>query len=129
MPTPLNEAKEPDLTCINEAVNGILPYINKGVLISLESTTYPGTTEELIVRRIERYASYLPERVDPGNKQFSVGTTPKVVGGYTQACSEKAKALYESFLPYVVQVKSTKEAEMSKLLENTFRSPLFILGG
>lgn len=131
VPTPLNEAKEPDLTCINDAVSGILPYINKGILISLESTTYPGTTEELIVKRIELekewivgkdfYACYSPERVDPGNKQFSVGTTPKVVGGYTAACSKKAKELYESFLPCVVQVKSTKEAEMSKLLENTFR--------
>lgn len=131
VPTPLNEAKEPDLTCIKEAVTGIIPYINKGVLISLESTTYPGTTGELIVRRIEKekgwvvgedfYACYSPERVDPGNKQFSVATTPKVVGGYTKECLKKAKVLYESFLPYVVQVKSTKEAEMSKLLENTFR--------
>ena len=131
VPTPLNSFKEPDLSYIRKAVDGLLPFIKHGVLISLESTTYPGTTEELIVERIEKeknwhvgvdfYVCYSPERVDPGNTTYSVENTPKVVGGSTSICLELGKALYESFLPHVVGVKSTQVAEMSKLLENTFR--------
>lgn len=131
VPTPLNIAKEPDLSYITSAVEGILPYLSKGTLISLESTTYPGTTEELIVNRIQKekqwvvgedfYVCYSPERVDPGNKTFSVENTPKVIGGSTSNCLEAGKALYESFLPKVVGVKSTRVAEMTKVLENTFR--------
>ena len=131
VPTPLNSFKEPDLSYIKKAVEGMLPFIKQGVLISLESTTYPGTTEELIVEHIQRekswkvgidfYVCYSPERVDPGNQKFSVGNTPKVVGGSTAACLELGQTLYESFLPHVVGVKSTAVAEMSKILENTFR--------
>lgn len=131
VPTPLNHFKEPDLSYIRKAVEGILPFIKRGVLISLESTTYPGTTEELIVEHIEKekdwrvgidfYVCYSPERVDPGNQSFSVENTPKVVGGSTAMCLELGQTLYESFLPHVVGVKSTSVAEMSKVLENTFR--------
>lgn len=131
VPTPLNIAKEPDLSYIMKAVESMMPYLQKGSLVSLESTTYPGTTEELIVHRIEQekswkvgedfYVCYSPERVDPGNPHFSVENTAKVVGGSTKACLETGVALYESFLPKVVSVKSTKVAEMSKVLENTFR--------
>ncbi len=131
VPTPLNKAKEPDLSYIISAMDGIIPFISKQTLISLESTTYPGTTDELIVERIKKekgwhvgedfYVCYSPERVDPGNKTFSVENTPKVIGGSTEKCLEVGKALYESFLPQVVGVKSTRVAEMSKVLENTFR--------
>lgn len=131
VPTPLNAAKEPDLSYIISAVDGLIPYIQKGTLISLESTTYPGTTDELIVERIQRekgwqvgqdfYACYSPERVDPGNKQYKVESTPKVVGGTTAECLKRGKAFYESFLPQVVTVSSTRAAEMTKLLENSFR--------
>lgn len=131
VPTPLNNFKEPDLSYIRAAVEGILPFIKKGTLISLESTTYPGTTEELIVEHIQKekkwqvgvdfYVCYSPERVDPGNQRFSVENTPKVVGGSTAMCLELGQTLYESFLPHVVGVKSTAVAEMSKVLENTFR--------
>nr|WP_302596896.1 nucleotide sugar dehydrogenase [uncultured Cellulosilyticum sp.] len=131
VPTPLNKAKEPDLSYIIKAMDGIVPFISKETLISLESTTYPGTTDELVVERIERekkwrvgedfFVCYSPERVDPGNKTFSVENTPKVIGGSTDKCLELGKALYESFLPKVVGVRSTRVAEMSKVLENTFR--------
>lgn len=131
VPTPLNEAKEPDLTYIIKAMDGILSFISKGVILSLESTTYPGTTKELIVERVEKekgwvvgkdfYVCYSPERVDPGNKNFFVENTPKVIGGATPICLEIGKTLYQSFLKRVVGVSSTEVAEMSKLLENTFR--------
>lgn len=131
VPTPLNDNKEPDLSYIKKAVASFLPYMHKGMLISLESTTYPGTTKELIVDYIESkknwhvgedfYVCYSPERVDPGNKTFFVGNTPKVVGGSTEKCLELGLALYEAFLPKVVGVSSTEVAEMTKVLENTFR--------
>lgn len=131
VPTPLNMTKEPDLSYIIKAVESIMPHLQKGSLISLESTTYPGTTEELIVSHLEQekgwkvgedfYVCYSPERVDPGNPYFSVENTAKVVGGSTKACLEAGVAIYESFLPQVISVKSTRVAEMSKVLENTFR--------
>lgn len=131
VPTPLTLAREPDLSYIIQGVEGMLSYINKQTLVSLESTTYPGTTEELIVARIEKekgwkvgedfYVCYSPERVDPGNSVFVVGNTPKVIGGATNKCLALGKAFYETFIPNVKQVKSTQVAEMSKLLENTFR--------
>ncbi|MBP3888510.1 MAG: nucleotide sugar dehydrogenase [Cellulosilyticum sp.] len=131
VPTPLNHFKEPDLSYIINTIEGILPFIRKGIFISLESTTYPGTTEELIVQRIQKekgwkvgedfYVCYSPERVDPGNPIYSIGNTPKVVGGSTRVCLELGEALYGSFLPKVVGVKTTQVAEMSKVLENTFR--------
>lgn len=131
VPTPLTESKEPDLSCIIKSVEGIIAYIHKELLIVLESTTYPGTTDELIVKKIEKETQYKigedffvcfsPERVDPGNTRFQVINTPKVVGGATPRCMELGNLLYHSFLEEVVPVSSTKVAEMSKLLENTFR--------
>lgn len=131
VPTPLNTAKEPDLSYIIAAVESLLPYIQKGTLISLESTTYPGTTDELIVKRLEKekgwqvgidfYVCYSPERVDPGNKRYKVENTPKVIGGATPHCLQLGQHFYESFLPQVIPVSSTRAAEMTKLLENTFR--------
>ena len=131
VPTPLNDSKEPDITFIVKAVESIIQYIRKGTLVVLESTTYPGTTEELIINRIERergykigedfYVCYSPERVDPGNKYFSVDNTPKVIGGATSECTELGRMLYTSFLDKIIPVTSTKVAETTKLLENTFR--------
>lgn len=131
VPTPLNKAKEPDLSYIINAMESITPYLSKSTLISLESTTYPGTTKELIEDYVVKekgwkvgedfYVCYSPERVDPGNKTYSVENTPKVIGGSTQKCLEIGITLYESFLPHVVGVKTTKVAEMTKVLENTFR--------
>lgn len=131
VPTPLTESKVPDLSYIIKSVDAIVEHMKRGVLIVLESTTYPGTTQELIVDRIERerdykvgedfFVCFSPERVDPGNIQFQVTNTPKVIGGTTEKCLEMGRLLYESFLEQVVTVTSTKVAEMSKLLENTFR--------
>lgn len=131
VPTPLTHEKSPDLSYIIKSVDLMLPHLKKQTLISLESTTYPGTTNELIVSRIEKekgwipgkdfYVCYSPERVDPGNKKFNVENTPKVVGGSTESCLEKGAAFYKTFLPAVIQVGSTEVAEMTKLLENTFR--------
>lgn len=132
VPTPLTDSKEPDVSFIVRSMDGITKYMTKDTLIVLESTTYPGTTYELITQRIERekeykvgvdfFVCYSPERVDPGNKRFCVMNTPKVIGGTTKECLELGKILYESFLTQVVCVSNTKVAEMSKLLENTFRS-------
>ncbi len=131
VPTPLNEYKEPDVSYIVTVMDHIIPYIPKEVLIVLESTTYPGTTEELITKRIEKekgweigkdfYVCYSPERVDPGNTSFYVRNTPKVIGGETKSSLELGEILYRSFIEHVKCVSSTKVAEMSKLLENTFR--------
>ena len=131
VPTPLDKAKAPDLNCINMAMNEIIKYVKKGTIIVLESTTYPGTTKELIVNRIEKekgwkvgtdfYVCYSPERVDPGNREYMVENTPKVIGGATPMCLEIGKTLYESFINEVIGVSTTEIAEMSKLLENTFR--------
>lgn len=131
VPTPLNEYKEPDVSYIINVMDNIIPYIPKEILIVLESTTYPGTTEELITKRItsekgweagkDFYVCYSPERVDPGNPVYYVKNTPKVIGGETKSCLELGEILYRSFIDHVKCVSSTKVAEMSKLLENTFR--------
>lgn len=131
VPTPLNEYKEPDVSYIVNVMDNIIPYISKDILIVLESTTYPGATEELITKRIEKekgwekgkdfYVCYSPERVDPGNARFYVRNTPKVIGGETENSLELGEILYRSFIDKVKCVSSTKVAEMSKLLENTFR--------
>ena len=131
VPTPLTQCKEPEISYILSAMDSIIRYLTKKTLIVLESTTYPGTTEELITNRIETekgwkvgedfYVCYSPERVDPGNQKYHVMNTPKIIGGETAKCLELGKILYASFLENLTCVSSTKIAEMSKLIENTFR--------
>lgn len=131
VPTPLNKTKDPDVSFILSAVNEIGNYVHRGQLVILESTTYPGTTEELIRPRLEEsglnvgkdfFLAFSPERVDPGNEKYTTQNTPKVVGGSTPACLKMVKLFYEQVITQVVPVSSTKAAEMVKLLENTFRS-------
>ncbi len=131
VPTPLGKHYEADISFITNTMETILPYIRKGQIISLESTTYPGTTDEEIVTRLEKkgfkigfdyFVIFSPEREDPGNKKFHTQIIPKVLGGYTPNCREVGAALYASVIDKVVVVSSTKAAEMTKLLENIFRS-------
>ena len=131
VPTPLRKTKDPDVSYILAAVREIAPRLKRGQLVVLESTTYPGTTDELVRpllehggRRVGRdfYLAFSPERVDPGNPTFQTHNIPKVVGGVTPACSRAAAALYSAVVSRVVPVSSTQVAEMVKLLENTFRS-------
>jgi len=130
VPTPLSKAKDPDMTYVNSAVQSIAENFGRGKLVILESTTYPGTTEELVLPKLEQdglivgedfFLCFSPERVDPGNKQFKTRNIPKVVGGHTQNCTEVGAAFYGQALDHVVPVSGTKVAEMVKLLENTFR--------
>lgn len=130
VPTPLDEMKEPDTSYMEDAARAITPYLHPGVLVTLESTTYPGTTEEIIKPILESgglavgrdiFLAFSPERVDPGNPVYQTRNTPKVVGGVTRACTEHAVALYGRYIDTVVPVSSTRVAEMTKLLENTFR--------
>ncbi|MBI3299761.1 MAG: nucleotide sugar dehydrogenase [Elusimicrobia bacterium] len=131
VPTPLRKTKEPDLTFIISACEAVVPRLRRGQLIVLESTTYPGTTRELVLPMFEAggfkagkdfLLAFSPERVDPANKKFNIANTPKVVGGVTAACGRAAEALYASIVQRVVPVSSTESAEMVKLLENTFRA-------
>jgi len=131
VPTPLNKYREPDLSFVTDTADMVVPYLRKGQVLSLESTTYPGTTEEELLPRAEStglkvgedlFLVYSPEREDPGNPNFETRTIPKVVGGHTEACLEVGKALYESAIDQVVPVSSTKAAEMTKLLENIHRA-------
>ena len=131
VPTPLNKYREPDLSYVLNTLEMTLPYLREGQIVSLESTTYPGTTEEELLPRIEQrnltvgediFLVYSPEREDPGNKNFTTHTIPKVVGGHTQACLEVGEALYGAAIDKIVPVKSTKAAEMTKLLENIHRA-------
>jgi UDP-N-acetyl-D-glucosamine dehydrogenase len=131
VPTPLSKTKDPDVSFILAAVNGIKKHLHAGQLIILESTTYPGTTEELILPILEEtglkvgqdfFLSFSPERIDPGNKTYGVKNTPKVVGGITGKCTQMAKLFYEQTIMEVIAVSSTQSAEVVKLLENTFRS-------
>ncbi len=130
VPTPLSKAKDPDMTFVNSAVQSIAENFGAGKLVILESTTYPGTTEELVLPKLEQHGlkvgedfflCFSPERVDPGNKQFQTKNIPKVVGGHTANCTEVGAAFYGQALDHVVPVSGTKVAEMVKLLENTFR--------
>ena len=130
VPTPLDKNKQPDITYVKKALEDIGKYIQKGALIVLESTTYPGTTEEIILPTIEAkgltvgkdfYLAFAPERVDPGNKKFPITKIPKVVGGVTKNCTELAAELYSFMVEKVIPVSSPKVAEMTKLLENIFR--------
>jgi len=130
VPTPLRKTKDPDISYIIAAVDHIQTHLHKGQLIILESTTYPGTTEEVILPRLEQtglkvgrdfFLAFSPERVDPGNKQYTTSTIPKVVGGITKQCTRIACELYKTCIVTVVPVSSSTVAEMVKLLENTFR--------
>jgi UDP-N-acetyl-D-glucosamine dehydrogenase len=131
VPTPLRKTKDPDISYVRAAVVEIVKYLHPQMLVILDSTTYPGTTDEVILSRLETtglkvgedfYLAFSPERVDPGNEKWTTKNIPKVVGGVTPACTEHAALLYEQTLGPVVPVSSTKVAEMVKLLENTFRS-------
>ena len=131
VPTPLRKTRDPDVSYIVSAVEEIAKHLHPQMLIVLESTTYPGTTEELILPMLEAkgfsvgedfYLAFSPERVDPGNPVYTTKNIPKVVGGVTPACTEAAVQLYSNTLERVVPVSSTSVAEMVKLLENTFRS-------
>src|SRR5512135_1039907 len=131
VPTPLNRYREPDLSYVFSTTETIAQYLRKGHLISLESTTYPGTTDEDMKAILECsglragidfYLAYSPEREDPNNRNFSTRTIPKVVGGYTERCSEVAVALYSEIVNKIVPVSSTKAAEATKLLENIYRA-------
>ncbi len=130
VPTPLRKTKDPDMSYIVSSTESIAKHFHSGTLVILESTTYPGTTDELVRPILERpdlrvglefFLCFSPERVDPGNPQFHTKNIPKVVGGTTAACSEAGKLFYEQALENVVAVSSTQAAEMAKLLENTFR--------
>jgi UDP-N-acetyl-D-glucosamine dehydrogenase len=131
LPTPLNTYREPDLSYVLDSVDLIAPFLRKGQVLSLESTTYPGTTEEELLPRVEKmgftvgndfYLIYSPEREDPGNQSFSTKTIPKVVGGHTKNCLEIGALIYNQIIDSVVEVSSTKAAEMTKLLENIHRA-------
>jgi len=131
VPTPLRKTRDPDMSYIIQASQSISKICHEGMLIVLESTTYPGTTEEIILPEIIKndlvvgedvFIAFSPERIDPGNKHYSVHNTPKVVGGITPDCSEVAKALYGTAIKEIVAVSSPTAAEMVKLLENTFRA-------
>lgn len=130
VPTPLRKTKDPDMSYIVSSCESIAQYFHPGMLVILESTTYPGTTDELVRPMLERpdlrvgeefFLCFSPERVDPGNPQFQTKNIPKVVGGTTPSCSEIGKLFYSQALEKVVAVSSTQAAEMAKLLENTFR--------
>lgn len=131
VPTPLRKTKDPDLSYVISAVEMVATYLQPGQLIVLESTTYPGTTDEVVRPVLERgglvagrdfFLAFSPERVDPGNARFTTRNVPKVVGGTTPACTRLATALYSPSIERVVEVSSTRVAEMVKLLENTFRA-------
>lgn len=131
VPTPLNKTKEPDISYIVSATDAICRHIHDDLVVVLESTTYPGTTRELVAPRLEAagarigetvFLSFSPERVDPSNKTWQTHNTPKVIGGMTPACLDVSVALYGQILERVVPVSSTDAAEMVKLLENTFRA-------
>jgi len=132
VPTPLDKHQQPDISYVKSSAENIVPYMHKEMLVVLESTTYPGTTEELVKPILERsglicgedfYLAFSPERVDPGNLIYKTKNTPKVVGGVTPKCTEVAAALYEAILDAPVhKVSSPAVAEMEKILENTYRN-------
>jgi UDP-N-acetyl-D-glucosamine dehydrogenase len=131
VPTPLNKNKEPDISYIKNATDGICKHFHPGMLIILESTTYPGTTEEIIQTRLEKlgyklgkdfFLAFSPERVDPGNKTFNTSNTTKLVGGLTNDCLELTETFYKKFVSQVITVSSPRAAEMTKVFENVYRS-------
>ena len=131
VPTPLSKVNEPDVSYIIDAVNAIKTYLHKNLLIILESTTYPGTTREVILSTMEEsglivgedyFLCFSPERIDPGNKNYTISNTPKIIGGVTTECTTAGNLLYNQIVKDVVSVSTPETAEMVKLLENTFRS-------
>lgn len=131
VPTPLNKYREPDMSFVINTTDAIKPYLRAGQVVSLESTTYPGTTEEELLPRVQEgglkvgediFLVYSPEREDPGNPNFETRTIPKVIGGHTPNCLQVGIALYEQAIDRVVPVSSTKAAELTKLLENIHRA-------
>ncbi|MCU1677948.1 MAG: wbpA [Frankiales bacterium] len=130
VPTPLNNDGTPDLTAVLSAGRMVARHIHPGMLVVLESTTYPGTTDEVLRPILEESGlragvdfslAFSPERIDPGNAKYGLSNTPKVVGGFSPSCTERAAKLYGLFVDTVVEARGTREAEMSKLLENTYR--------
>ncbi|HET6823887.1 MAG TPA: nucleotide sugar dehydrogenase, partial [Anaerolineales bacterium] len=131
VPTPLRQTGDPDMSFILSATDELAKYMHKGMVVVLESTTYPGTTREVLLPKLgaERgltigedwFLAFSPERVDPGREDFTTINTPKVMGGITEACNEVATAWYEGAIQIVHRVRSAETAEMAKLLENTFR--------
>jgi nucleotide sugar dehydrogenase len=130
VPTPLSEGGSPDLSAVISAVKTVAAHLQPGALVSLESTTYPGTTDEVVrpiletsglVAGVDFHLAFSPERIDPGNDEFGPRNTPKVIGGHTENCTKAAADFYSRFVDTVVKTKGTREAEMAKLLENTYR--------
>jgi UDP-N-acetyl-D-glucosamine dehydrogenase len=130
VPTPFGKARQPDLSCVTQAAQTVAPCLERGALVVLESTTYPGTTREIVRPIVESSGltagrdfalAFAPERVDPGNAAYKVQNTPRIVGGLTPRCARAAKALYSQLAPKVRTVSSLETAEMAKLMENTFR--------
>jgi UDP-N-acetyl-D-glucosamine dehydrogenase len=130
VPTPYTKTKQPDMTYVQQAARAVAAHLRPGQLVILESTTYPGTTEELLQPELEAKGlkvgvefelAYSPERIDPGNPRFGLRTTPKVVGGLTPRATELSKALYDTIVERTVVVSTARAAEMTKLLENTYR--------
>jgi len=131
VPTPLGKTRDPDISAILAATRAVKEHLHAGQLVVLESTTYPGTTHEVVLPELEStglkvgvdfFLAFSPERIDPGNPDFDTRNTPKVVGGITKTCTELAQALYGAAIEQVVPVSSASVAEMAKLLENTFRA-------
>jgi UDP-N-acetyl-D-glucosamine dehydrogenase len=131
VPTPLSKSKNPDISFVLAAVESLVKHLHQGQLIILESTTYPGTTEEVVLPQLKEgglkvgedlFLAFSPERIDPGNEIYSIENTPKIVGGVTERCTEITKYFYSLFVNQIHPVSSPKVAETTKLLENTFRS-------
>ncbi len=130
VPTPLDDTGRPDLTAVIGAATSISEHLKPGLTVVLESTTYPGTTEEILKPLLESggltcgtdfFLAFSPERIDPGNDRYTIRNTPKVVGGITEQCTAHAVAFYSQFIEQVVEARGTREAETAKLLENTYR--------
>jgi len=130
VPTPLTEDAGPDLRAVQDAMRMVARQLQPGMLVVLESTTYPGTTDEVILPLLEEsglvagrdfYLAFSPERTDPGNRAFGIHNTPKVVGGLTPDCTDRAASFYGRFVDTIVRARGTREAETAKLLENTYR--------
>jgi len=131
VPTPLGKTRDPDISYVISAAQQVKKHLQPGRLVILESTTYPGTTDEIVLPELEStgfrvgidfFLAFSPERIDPGNPEYHIRNTPKIVGGITNTCTELASALYEAAIERVIPVSSTRVAEMAKILENTFRA-------